>query len=145
MSKSRPPIVKALPPRTRGTPRKITALTRRAQRDAKEPELSGVNPSCPGSDPSKSCEWVTEALTRTAAKRDERWSEAIAVGSEAFVAKVKRELRSRASSRVVVAAEQCSVLREERAAYTRDFDCENGLLSRKTGGLSKGSGMNAKG
>jgi hypothetical protein len=73
-------------------------------------------------------QWVAEALTREAEKRDERWSGAVAVGSEAFVEKVKRELGMKAQNRDIDEADGAYVLREPGRAYTTDFGTENDTL-----------------
>ena len=73
-------------------------------------------------------QWVEEALAREAVRRDARWSEAIAVGSEAFVEKVKRELGMKAKHRDVDEADGTCVLREPRGAYTSTFGTENSAL-----------------
>jgi putative transposase len=61
-------------------------------------------------------------------KRDERWSEAIAVGSQAFVEKVKRDLGTWARHREVDETDGTCVLREPRGAYTSTFGTENSAL-----------------
>ncbi len=61
-------------------------------------------------------QWVAEALTREAGKRDERWSEAVAVGSQAFVEGVKRELGLKARHRDIDEADGPYALREPRSA-----------------------------
>ncbi|HEU4340348.1 MAG TPA: hypothetical protein VFU31_02140 [Candidatus Binatia bacterium] len=67
---------------------------------------------------------------RTArALRDDRWSEAIAVGSLAFVERVKGELGSRATHRAVEHVEGAYALREESEAYNRNLDSESEALS----------------
>ena len=73
-------------------------------------------------------QWVEAALARDALKRDDRWSEAIAVGSPAFVEKVKRELGMKARHRDVDEANGTCVLREPRGAYTDTFGTENSVL-----------------
>ena len=73
-------------------------------------------------------QWVEAALQRDAATRDERWSESIAVGSQGFVERVKRELGSRASHRRIVEAGEARALREPVSPYGRDFDTENVAL-----------------
>ncbi len=73
-------------------------------------------------------QWVEEALARESVKRDERWSEAIAVGSQAFVEKVKRELGMNARHRDVDEADSTCVLREPRGAYTGILGTENSAL-----------------
>jgi putative transposase len=72
--------------------------------------------------------WVKEALVQNALRRDERWSEAIAVGSEAFVERVKRELGIKVRHRDVDATEGLCVLREPQDAYTRILGTENSAL-----------------
>ena len=73
-------------------------------------------------------QWVEEALTREMAARDDRWSEAIAVGSLAFVDKVKSELGVKAMHREVADIGGTYLLREPREAYARDFGSESDAL-----------------
>ncbi len=75
-------------------------------------------------------QWVTQALKQVA-RRDERWSEAVAVGGRAFVEKVKRELGLSARHREVDEAEGTFTLRESRSAYTSDFGTETDELRLK--------------
>lgn len=89
-------------------------------------------------------EWVSAVLAGSSGGRDERWSEAVAVGSEAFVAKVKGELGLRGRSRSINAEEQCSVLREECAAYKHVFGGKNGVLRPGTGRPESESEINAR-
>ena len=56
------------------------------------------------------------------------WSEAIAVGSPAFVDKVKVELGLKALHREVADIGATYTLRKPRAAYARDFGSENDAL-----------------
>ena len=60
---------------------------------------------------------VEQALENDLALRDARWSEAIAVGSLAFVEKIKGELGSKAMHREVEQFEGTHVLREESEVY----------------------------
>lgn len=76
-------------------------------------------------------EWVAEALRQDALKRDERWSEALAVGSQAFVEKVKRDLEMKGRHRDVDGKQGTYVLREQRKAYRRTFTAENDVLRLK--------------
>jgi len=76
-------------------------------------------------------EWVEVALARESLKRDELWSEAIAVGSQAFVEKVKRELGLKARHRDIDETDGTCILREPRGAYTSDFGPENDALRPK--------------
>ena len=72
-------------------------------------------------------QWVAQALTGED-KRDERWSEAIAVGSQAFIEKVRLEIRITARYRRVDEANGTYALREPRGAYNASFDAENNTL-----------------
>jgi REP element-mobilizing transposase RayT len=76
-------------------------------------------------------QWVEEALKEDAMKRDERWTEALAVGSETFVEKVKRELMMKALHRDIDGSQGSYVLRERPIAYTCGFRLENDVLSQK--------------
>ena len=49
-------------------------------------------------------EWVDQAMANGAAPREERWSEALAVWSLAFVEKVKNDLGFKAAHREVLEA-----------------------------------------
>ena len=74
-------------------------------------------------------QWTLAGMAVADPVRDGRWTEVVAVGGEAFVTRVKRQLDSRARSRTVTAGELFSVLREPEAAYSRDFEVENSPLS----------------
>jgi len=73
-------------------------------------------------------QWVEEALTGGATNRDERWSEAIAVGGHAFVETVKRELGIAARHRALAGAGGTHTLREPESRYTPVFPTETGPL-----------------
>jgi len=73
-------------------------------------------------------QWVGEALDGEMAVQDDRWSEAIAVGSLAFVDRVRSELGVKAMHREVVQLGGTYTLREEREAYGADFASENDTL-----------------
>jgi putative transposase len=75
--------------------------------------------------------WVAEALASGASKRNECWSEALAVGSASFVETVKRELGVKARHREIDAAEGGCVLREPLGAYRCVFSGEYELLRQK--------------
>jgi REP element-mobilizing transposase RayT len=74
-------------------------------------------------------EWVTEGLKQTLARHD-RWSEALAVGSSGFVARVKKELGMRASGREVTEMDGTFTLREPEESYSDVFARQNDTLSR---------------
>lgn len=60
--------------------------------------------------------------------RDARWSEAVAVGSLAFVEKVKSELGIRALHRELEQVDGTYALRESGEAYRGQFDSKNEVL-----------------
>ena len=60
--------------------------------------------------------------------RDDRWSEAIAVGSLAFVEGVKSELGSKTIHRAIERIEGAYALREESEAYDGDLGIESAPL-----------------
>ena len=71
---------------------------------------------------------VAEALTGHTLQRDERWSEALAVGSQAFVENLKRELGIAALHRAVEETDGAYLLREARSAYDASFGGKTGVL-----------------
>lgn len=77
--------------------------------------------------------WVEQALLQGTLKRDERWSEALAVGSQAFVEQVKRKLALKAIYRTVDGAGGTYTLREPAHAYSGNFGTKIGPLSQING------------
>jgi putative transposase len=73
-------------------------------------------------------QWVEEALEGEPAARDNRWSEAIAVGSLAFVEKVKGELGVKALHREFEQLGGAYALRERSDGYGGEFTLENDVL-----------------
>ena len=74
-------------------------------------------------------QWVEQALGNGCAPRDYRWSEALAVGSMAFVERVKNDLGIKAVHRDVLETNGTYALREPSEAYTRNLTGENEALS----------------
>jgi REP element-mobilizing transposase RayT len=74
-------------------------------------------------------QWVEQTLENGCAPRDDRWSDAIAVGSLAFVKTVKDDLGIKAMHREVLETDGTYVLREPSEAYTRNLTGENEALS----------------
>ena len=66
-------------------------------------------------------QWVEQALENGCAPRDDRWSEALAVGSLAFVERVKNDLGIKAMHREAVRADGIYALREPSEACARRF------------------------
>ena len=73
-------------------------------------------------------QWVSEALSREIGGRDERWTEAIAVGDSTFVHKVKSELGFKAMNRRVMEATDTYTLREKSERYSAIFTAESEAL-----------------
>ncbi|MGH7825461.1 MAG: hypothetical protein ACREQ7_09850 [Candidatus Binatia bacterium] len=74
-------------------------------------------------------QWVDEAVDRELAMRDDRWSQAIAVGGLPFVEKLKSELGIKAMHREVEQAGGTYALREPGEAYAGEFASENDALT----------------
>jgi putative transposase len=74
-------------------------------------------------------EWLEQAMENGGAPREDRWSEALAVGSLAFVERVKNDLGVKAAHREVLEADGTYALREPSEAYTRNLTGENKALS----------------
>ena len=70
-------------------------------------------------------EWVDDALRAGIAARDERWSQSLAVGSQAYLDKIKAALGARATHRQIEEAGGIHALREPAASYTRQFEGKN--------------------
>jgi REP element-mobilizing transposase RayT len=73
--------------------------------------------------------WIDAAVNERDSRRDECWTEAIAVGSQPFVTRVKNELGPGAAHRAVRHAGVAHVLREPASPYDADFRAENHILS----------------
>jgi hypothetical protein len=69
-------------------------------------------------------QWVEQALQNGSALREDRWSEAIAVGSWAFVEKIKGDLGIKALHREVESLGDSYALRERSEAYAPQFTVE---------------------
>jgi REP element-mobilizing transposase RayT len=69
--------------------------------------------------------WVEQGLLNERAGREDCWSEAIAVGSLAFVETVKSELGTKALHRAIEHVDGAYALRERSEAYTCDLGGEN--------------------
>ena len=74
-------------------------------------------------------EWVDEALRVGVGGREERWSESLAVGGQAYLDQIKAALGGRAFHRQITEAQGIYALREPAASYTPRFDGKNSALS----------------
>ena len=78
-------------------------------------------------------QWVEQGLENGRALRENRWSEAIAVGSLAFIDQVKNELGFKANHRDVIESDGSYALREPAEAYALRFaDGNEALRSQNT-------------
>ena len=73
-------------------------------------------------------QWVEQGLENGLAVRDDRWSEAIAVGSLSFVETMKSYLGIKATHREVTEVTGTYTLREQSESYAADVDGERGAL-----------------
>ena len=85
----------------------------------------------PGGFEKKLREWVGEWLARQDRRRQPRWTESIAVGSEAFVEKTKEELGTRGIGREISEENGVYELRERGIPYTVNFTGKNSDLRPK--------------
>lgn len=70
-------------------------------------------------------QWVDEALCAGVGGRDERWSDSLAVGSQAYLDKIKAALGGRATHRQIAEAEGIHTLREPTVSYRSQFEGKN--------------------
>ena len=78
-------------------------------------------------------DFVEEALKNQGRERDRRWTESIAVGSEAFVRDTKERLGIKAVGREVMGGEGSFELREMEVPYEANFTPEKADLSQENG------------
>jgi len=77
--------------------------------------------------------WIELAAQNNHLERQQKWSEAVCVGSESFVKQLKHQLGSEASGRMVKADSESYILREPDASYNAIFDPEKECLSMDNG------------
>jgi putative transposase len=70
--------------------------------------------------------WVEEGLASGAVAHDRRWTNSLAVGSEAFVRRIQQEMGPEARSRGIESDGTATFLREPAAAYRAIFWAEEG-------------------
>ena len=66
--------------------------------------------------------WIDEALSEDVLAREAKWSQSIAVGSEAFVNQVVDSLSPRVGQRETAAVGNSFVVREASVPYSPHFD-----------------------
>jgi putative transposase len=78
-------------------------------------------------------DWVNDSLGRGISVCDSKWTRSIAVGSEGFVHRTKKELGARAKGRVVVESAEAFQLREPGVSYHVDFGPKNDDIGPENG------------
>jgi putative transposase len=81
--------------------------------------------------------WIEEALKKVSHRRDGKWTESVAVGSESFVTATKERLGFRARGRAASEKDGVFELREPVVAYNSIFGHENAVLRSQNGYLWK--------
>ena len=74
-------------------------------------------------------QWLNTIMAADQNKREGRWSESLAVGSQNFVERVKKELGVRAKARGIKNDGGHFTVKETRASYNTDFTLKMGALS----------------
>ena len=75
--------------------------------------------------------WIEERIAKGSDRRDSKWTESIAVGSETFIKETQLKLGSRAKGREVLEADGVFELRESQPIYSPFFAPENAILNHK--------------
>jgi len=75
--------------------------------------------------------WVEAELSSGNGKRDSRWTESLAAGSEGFVRQTQKTLGNRARKRKASGDDRGWELRETQSAYSSHFDPQKEVLSSK--------------
>ncbi len=78
-------------------------------------------------------DWVNDSLVQGRSVRDSKWSRSVAVGSERFVHRTKKELGARAKGRTVFKGADAFQLREPGVSYHIDFDPKNDHIVAENG------------
>jgi hypothetical protein len=76
-------------------------------------------------------EWIKEAMERNKNKRESKWTEAIAVGSQSFLETIKQQLDMKAKARKIIRSGEGYELSESDIPYNPVFDIKNIALSSK--------------
>ena len=75
--------------------------------------------------------WVEDSLRVDKQLRESKWSQSVAVGSKAFVEKIKNELGMRAVHRKTNKVDESFELREKQVPYSANFSPKNVQLSKE--------------
>ncbi|MFH0784221.1 MAG: hypothetical protein V2B20_20015 [Pseudomonadota bacterium] len=77
--------------------------------------------------------WIEESLKKVSHRRDEKWTESIAAGSESFVTETKELLGFNVRGRVVTERDGVFELREPIIPYNSILGQENAVLRTQNG------------
>jgi putative transposase len=77
--------------------------------------------------------WIEDAMSKGVHRREGKWTESVAVGSELFVNATKEKLGIKGQGREVIGADGSYELRESSAAYKAILGHENDVLSSENG------------
>ena len=80
-------------------------------------------------------DWVKESLGQGRSVYDSKWTRSVAVGSERFIHRTRKELGARAKGRMVLKGEEAFQLREPAVPYLVDFDSKNDDIGAENGYL----------
>jgi len=81
--------------------------------------------------------WVEQALKKVSRRRDEKWTERVAVGSEFLVIATKARLAFKAKGRAVTETDEAFELREPETSYISILGHENKDINLSTSYLKK--------
>lgn len=73
-------------------------------------------------------EWVEEELQLGQSKRDKRWSESIAVGSEPFIDQLNISLGMKAMHKDIIEQDDSYLIKEEHVSYNTLFNGKMDIL-----------------
>jgi putative transposase len=94
-------------------------------------ELAGIDTYSQFQDVHRS--WVNATLGQGRSVYDSKWTRSIAVGSERFIHRTRKELGARAKGRMVLKSEKAFQLREPGVSYLVDFGPKNDDIVAKNG------------
>jgi putative transposase len=78
-------------------------------------------------------DWVNATLGQGRSVYDDKWTRSIAVGSERFIHRTKKELGARAKGRVVLEGGKAFQLREPGVSYLVNFGPKNDDIGAENG------------
>jgi putative transposase len=73
-------------------------------------------------------EWVVRGLAASQSGREEKWSQGIAVGNDAFIESIRSSLAMKTRNKQTVTCQEGNAVKQERCSYDVDFDGKKGVL-----------------